>query len=341
MAPPRAWLLANGSLLQLLQEEVAVSMVFGLDLTHAVQDEDVAHLAEQGPHEFLGSFGAALGDLCDERACLCRRLLQEAVHLFKGFVAAGRYRGAYAVQGATRRRALLLRHPGCLLVDLLLWQAGVVAHESLGAGAGMPGRPVTCETKWLRTIDVVVVVAVAVAVVMAAVAAVAVAVAAVAAAVVVAVDVGVVGGVPARVFGMHVHGQCSACALSLLLSLPLSLPVVSPLPLSLPFDFRSLDTHRLCHSRRGNRFYAGKVRHPVHLFQDLGLYTIIRDPGTAKNQHISCMGSNLCSLSGSISEAAASANGRSPTRKTAENSDKGIADATASQQPAECHHYRC
>ena len=66
----------------------------------------------------------------------------------------------------------------------------------------------------------------------------AVAVAAVAAAVVVAVDVGVVGGVPARVFGMHVHGQCSACALSLLLSLPLSLPVVSPLPLSLPFDFR-------------------------------------------------------------------------------------------------------
>jgi hypothetical protein len=102
----------------------------------------------------------------------------------------------------------------------------------------MPGRPLTCETKWLRTIDVVVVVAVAVAVVMAAVAAVAVAVAAVAAAVVVAVDVGVVGGVPARVFGMHVHGQCSACALSLLLSLPLSLPVVSPLPLSLPFDFR-------------------------------------------------------------------------------------------------------
>ena len=29
------------------------------------------------------------------------------------------------------------------------------------------------------------------------------------------------------------------------------------------------------------------------------------------------------------------------TRKTTENSDKGIADATASQQPAECHHYRC
>ena len=29
------------------------------------------------------------------------------------------------------------------------------------------------------------------------------------------------------------------------------------------------------------------------------------------------------------------------TRKTAENSDKGIADATAKQQPAECHHYRC
>ena len=154
------------------------------------------------------------------------------------------------------------------------------------------------------------------------------------------------------------------------------MPVVSPLPLSLPFDFRSLDTHRLCHSRRGNRFYAGKVRHPVHLFQDLRLYSIIRDPGTAKNQHISCMGSNLCSLSGSISKAAASANGRSPlpltsvsgagsadgpplplatasirpvarptwhltTRKTAENSDKGIADATAKQQPAECHHYRC
>ena len=80
--------------------------------------------------------------------------------------------------------------------------------------------------------------------------------------------------------------------LSLLLSLPLSLPVVSPLPLSLPFDFRSLDTHRLCHSRRGNRFYAGKVRHPVHLFQDLRLYNIIRDPGTAKNQHNSCMASH-------------------------------------------------
>ena len=29
------------------------------------------------------------------------------------------------------------------------------------------------------------------------------------------------------------------------------------------------------------------------------------------------------------------------TRKTAENSDKGIADAKASQQPAECHQYRC
>ena len=29
------------------------------------------------------------------------------------------------------------------------------------------------------------------------------------------------------------------------------------------------------------------------------------------------------------------------TRKTAENSDKGIADATAKQQPAECHHHRC
>ena len=126
--------------------------------------------------------------------------------------------------------------------------------------------------------------------------------------------------------------------LSLLLSLPLSLPVVSPLPLSLPFDFRSLDTHRLCHSRRGNRFYAGKVRHPVHLFQDLGLYSIIRDPGTAKNQHISCMGSNLCSLSGSISEAAASANGRSPLPLTSV-SGAGSADgpplplATASIRP--------
>ena len=144
-----------------------------------------------------------------------------------------------------------------------------------------------------------------------------------------------------RVVAVVVARRSSFVRLSLLLSLPLSLPVVSPLPLSFPFDFRSLNTHRLCHSRRGNRFYAGKVRHPVHLFQDVGLYTIIRDPGTAKNQHISCMGSNLCSLSGSISEAAASANGRSPTRKTAENSDKGIADATASQQPAECHHYRC
>ena len=106
-----------------VEEGGAVSVASGLDLTEAAQDEDVAHFALQGLHEFLGFFGAARCDVCDEPECLCRGVdatrSQEVMHVPKGIVVAGNYRGAHAFHGATRRLVLLLFLPQCLLVDLL------------------------------------------------------------------------------------------------------------------------------------------------------------------------------------------------------------------------------
>ena len=62
-------------------------------------------------------------DVCDEPECLCRGVdatsSQEVMHVPKGIVVAGNYRGAHAFHGATRRLVLLLFLPQCLLVDLL------------------------------------------------------------------------------------------------------------------------------------------------------------------------------------------------------------------------------
>ena len=91
------------------------------------------------------------------------------------------------------------------------------------------------------------------------------------------------------------------------------------------YFWRCLSPHRPCHSRHGDQFHAGRGRHPVHAFHDHCLYSIPR---------IEVAIQELPKISTTPAL-------HLPTRKTAENSDKGIADATASQQPAECHHDRC
>ena len=91
------------------------------------------------------------------------------------------------------------------------------------------------------------------------------------------------------------------------------------------YFWRSLNPHRPCHSRRGDRFHAGRGRRPVHAFHDQCLYSVPR---------IEVVIQELPKISTTPAW-------HLPTRKTTENSGKGIADAKASQQPAECHHDRC
>ena len=89
-----------------------VSVIFGLHLREAAQNEDVANLERHGLDGFLGSLGACPGDTCDKPERLCRvvgaRRLQEEVHvlkhLAKGIAAAVQKHRVKGIHGATRHR---------------------------------------------------------------------------------------------------------------------------------------------------------------------------------------------------------------------------------------------